>query len=156
MSVAREINNSLSDVFFFHKSNHTNHYQANDRLPQNTQLRVDESIEDPKGLYKLTLQQDGNLVLYDTTYEEALWASGTAGPMDPDILAVQEDGTVLYNKVGKPYWVTDTWGGGGSRTVLVMQTDGNLILYADNDRNPLWTSNTVDNPPRRNREPHSS
>jgi len=57
-------------------------------------------------------------------------------------LTFQSDGNlVLYCKRADgwvPRWSTDTWG--RTVTTCVMQTDGNLVLYNNDD--PVWSSNT--------------
>ena len=85
--------------------------------------------------YKLTLQDDGNLVLYGPT--KVLWATGTDGK-NGDRLVVQSDGNmVLYSTSGKPLWASHSDGRG--LPVLIIQQDGNLVLYG---RGVSWASNT--------------
>ncbi|ATB34764.1 peptidase S8 [Cystobacter fuscus] len=58
-------------------------------------------------------------------------------------LTHQGDGNVVvYDRVG-PLWSTNTWG--SDTSAFLMQTDGNLVLYAGNGQ-PLWWSGTYGNP----------
>lgn len=95
-------------------------------------LRPNQSISSPNGTYKVTLQPDGNVVLYKGT--AALWATGTNGK-DVDAFKVQNDGNIVaYIKGGIPTWSSLTNGKSGNETVLMMQDDGNLILYKSLER----------------------
>jgi hypothetical protein len=98
--------------------------------------------------YILTLQTDGNLVLYRlignppplapglTISVEALWATGTSD--SGDTFVVQKDGNlVVYNSAGSPIWASNT--NGTNSEGLFVQNDGNLVLYK---LVPAWASNT--------------
>ena len=56
----------------------------------------------------LSMQTDGNLVIYDTSRTRAVWSTSTTG--NPGAcLSVQEDGNVvIYSSSGMPVWATDT------------------------------------------------
>ncbi|WP_397601904.1 hypothetical protein [Silvanigrella sp.] len=55
---------------------------------------------------------------------------------------MQGDGNfVTYNYAGKPTWNSRTNNHEGSWVVL--QDDGNLVIYAYNSFRPIWASNTV-------------
>ncbi|WP_159079508.1 hypothetical protein [Plantactinospora sp. BC1] len=88
--------------------------------------------------YQLWLQDDGNLVLYQQ-YGPAYWATGTR---DGVALVNRPDGNlVLLRADGSVAWSTGTSGNGPAR--LIMQHDGNLVLYRVSDARPIWASNTV-------------
>lgn len=109
----------------------------------------------------LTLQGDGNLVLYPPGGGAGEWSSGTAGSGGTD-LRVQDDGNlVLYDAQGRAVWQTGTYQFrgtvlGGGETLdpgqfvlspdgafeLVMQADGNLVVYAAGLVGALWSSGT--------------
>ncbi len=94
-----------------------------------------QQLKSQNGQYTLSMQQDGNLVLYSPT--RALWQAGTSGkPFSR--LAVQPDGNmVVYDMYHRPLWYTGT----NQRDKLILQNDGNLVLY--NGRNqPLWATLT--------------
>jgi tricorn protease-like protein len=73
-----------------------------------TRLRLWESGTRGRGGRVLSMQTDGNLVIYDATRSTVLWASHTAGHQGA-FLAVQEDGNVvIYSNKNIPIWATDT------------------------------------------------
>jgi hypothetical protein len=105
---------------------------------------------------ELDLQYDGNLVSYDT-YGYDTWNAGTFGNRDAR-LVMQDDGNlVLYGADGTPLWfsgwdrgtVQDTLLAKQDLTVgqslvsrsgqyqLLMQADGNLVVYGPGKR-ALW------------------
>jgi len=116
------------------------------------------------------MQSDGNLVVYASN-GKPLWASGTSG--QSPTLTMQSDGNlVVYASNGKAIWNTVTWQNNyqvndyegyqistGARLGpteylrssdwryrLVMQNDGNLVLYSVNRYSALWSSGTWGNP----------
>ncbi len=111
--------------------------------------------------FKLSMQQDGNLVLYaidDTnlprqlpafppgftsgSYPKAIWASGTNGT-DANRCVMQEDGNlVVYDVAGTARWASGTNGNHGA--FLRCQDDGNLVVYSFNGG--AWSSNTFAGP----------
>ncbi|MFY7890492.1 MAG: hypothetical protein ACOVOW_16370 [Spirosomataceae bacterium] len=105
-------------------------------------LRPNQSITSLNGTYKVTLQSDGNVVLYKGAL--AIWTTGTYGK-DVDAFKVQKDGNVVaYIKGGIPAWSSETYGKSGAETVLMMQNDGNLVLYKSLERlNPGNINNAV-------------
>jgi len=118
---------------------------------------------------ELAMQGDGNLVLYDTT-GKALWASGTDGNAGAYCVLQPDGNLVLYNTTGVALWNSSTilvpngLAYVNTRTLptahlltgqqlqtanklfrFVMQGDGNLVLYNQNNL-PLWASGTDQNP----------
>ncbi|HWF55706.1 MAG TPA: hypothetical protein VG223_13790 [Solirubrobacteraceae bacterium] len=92
--------------------------------------------------YELTMQPDGNLVLYlleDGSQGRALWSSGTGD--NPGAKAVlQADGDlVVRSAAGDTLWASNTSSAGC--TNLVLQDDGNLVLYAP--AAAVWASHTL-------------
>ncbi|MBV9594291.1 MAG: PQQ-binding-like beta-propeller repeat protein [Actinobacteria bacterium] len=91
----------------------------------------------------LLMQNDGNLVIYGP--HGAVWGSGTArtgvGLPDLPTTVFQSDGNVVYYPApGQPgLWSSGTPGRGS--IALVMQNDGNLVLY-DASR-AIWASGTA-------------
>jgi hypothetical protein len=117
------------------------------------------------------MQSDGNLVVYSQSGGPstggALWSSRTYG--NPGAYAVlQDDGNlVVYRKGGGPstggalwsshsYAKPQTIGSGqalkagwwtqGQLTFLVMQPDGNLVMYRKRDGAAIWSSRTYGHP----------
>jgi len=85
--------------------------------------------------YLLVMQDDRNLVLYSNDRRTALWASNTvsttpyAPPPPPSELFVGQELHTDQSLVSR-----------SSHHSLVMQGDGNLVLYSD--RVPVWASQT--------------
>ncbi|MGW8955651.1 ricin-type beta-trefoil lectin domain protein [Streptomyces sp. NPDC055709] len=118
------------------------------------------------GAYAL-MQSDGNLVIYKSD-GGFLWNSATSS--NPGAYAViQDDGNlVVYKQGGGPtvagsaLWATGTnkvsatltagqrWNPGdwvdGDATKLIMQPDGNLVMYKESDGSVVWASTTQNNP----------
>jgi hypothetical protein len=116
-----------------------------------------------KGPYKLKMQEDGNLVIYDGT-NAATWATDTWNKgTGPHHLVVQDDGNlVLYDSKKAPTWASNTYGKVAAASPPVhrdtlnqapkdflnqnsflkanhseyyarVQTDGNFVLYKHSD-----------------------
>ncbi|XP_070533192.1 uncharacterized protein [Ptychodera flava] len=90
-----------------------------DILYKNEELIPGEKLV--SGLYTLELQTDGNLVLYDRR-----------DPMNPSFMIAEDQNPT-------PIWNTGTVGENVER--LVLQRDGNLVLYSDGWV-PVWASGT--------------
>ncbi|MFF7632722.1 glycoside hydrolase domain-containing protein [Kitasatospora sp. NPDC008050] len=82
-----------------------------------------------------TVQDDGNFVVYQPnggpSTGGALWSSGT-------------------NSIGSTFnggnWLTSGHWTKGTLTSLLMQADGNLVIYRNRDGSALWSSNSSGNP----------
>lgn len=113
-----------------------------DKLNPGASLKLGESLTSRNGKYELTLQPDGNLVLYDS--RNPIWATNTQ-QQDVDRVEMQTDGDlVIYTRKNRPVWSSRTDGHAGSS--LILQDDRNLVL-APASGNPLWTSETPVKPP---------
>jgi len=108
----------------------------------------------------LDVQEDNNLVLYDSK-GHALWATSTNGKgSSPAWLLAQDDGNlVLYDGNDKPLWASNTVqvadrvatngvlhqghsiSSPNKHYKLLMQADGNLVLYK-HDTQAIWATNT--------------
>ncbi|SNT56307.1 hypothetical protein [Actinacidiphila glaucinigra] len=120
----------------------TSTLSAGGELPAGGELRSDN------GRVRLVLQEDGNLVLYRVDTGKPLWAtmslkwpngSGRT-PGKVTIVKMQTDGNFVgYDNQGKPQWASDTDGNSGAHVVL--QDDGNLVVYAG--PHALWAAGTV-------------
>lgn len=94
------------------------------------------------GPYRLVMQEDGNLVLYQETHSglKALWWTNTAAKrFQGDYLVMQRsDGNlVLYSAHHHPLWWTNTAGHPGSVAALWM--NGQLIVFSHAGV-PLWST----------------
>eukprot|EP01022_Parablepharisma_sp_SALTPOND_P033226 TRINITY_DN88324_c0_g1_i1.p1 TRINITY_DN88324_c0_g1~~TRINITY_DN88324_c0_g1_i1.p1 ORF type:complete len:331 (-),score=-3.12 TRINITY_DN88324_c0_g1_i1:127-1011(-) len=134
-------------------------------LYEDEKLNMGDRLESTNKIYFLTMQDDGNLVVYfdhmadcldagiNFVYErpdscayppKALWASGTNGKgTSPYRMVMQKDGNlVIYDAHNNPTWASNTYKkGSGSPYILGMQNDGNLVIYDGKD-NAIWASNT--------------
>jgi hypothetical protein len=83
--------------------------------------------------FRLVMQGDGNAVVYAAGV--ALWSTNTRGAGNR--ISVSRRGHVSVDGAGRLKWRV----GGGSQARLLMQSDGNLVLYSGN--RPLWHSRTA-------------
>src|SRR4030042_784156 len=97
-----------------------------DTLGQNEKLKASEELKSENGKYKLVLQGDGNLVIYNER-GLAVWAKGRIKDSLPS---------------GEKLLVDEFIRSQNREYTLVLQGDGNLVAY-DNQRKALWNSNTV-------------
>jgi LysM repeat protein len=110
-----------------------------DKLNAGDKLTAGQSLTSPNGKYDLTMQSDGNLVLYDSG--RPVWASETSGS-GAERLEMQPDGNlVIYGKKDKPVWSSKTNGHNGAR--LALQDDRNLVIYPTAGP-ALWASASFD------------
>ena len=106
-----------------------------DTLTEGQKLEKGGSLTSNNGAYTLTLQDDGNLVLY--ARDKAVWSTETNG-QDVVRAEVQTDGNFVLYTSEKPVWHSDTKG--KKNVKLVLQDDRNLVLYAADG--PAWSSKT--------------
>lgn len=99
-------------------------------------LQRGESLVSPNGLYRLVLQDDGNLVLYQKN--EAMWFTGTQGQAIKELVMQPDGNAVLYKYSGASAWNTNTERNPNS--CLTLQNDGNLVIYK---RIAIFATNTA-------------
>ena len=103
-------------------------------------LQLGQSLQSNNRLYTLTMQSDGNVVLYNQ-HSQPIWATNTKG-CTPRDFAMQTDGNlVLYDTNGSPKWASHTDNHNGA--FLNVQDDGNLVVYrsgsqSETANNALW------------------
>jgi hypothetical protein len=97
---------------------------------------INESIYSDNGLYRLTMQNDCNLVLYAPN---AIWSSKTYNGSNNCVARMQDDGNFVVYNGSRALWASNTWGHPGA--YLELQDDRNLVVY-DTNRHALWASNT--------------
>lgn len=111
-------------------------------LATNQILFSSVSDKDKSAGYKLVMQGDGNLVVYNPG-GRAIWQSGTPGTGSNNRLVLQGDGNlVVYTAANRAVWNTATVRDPHNikNDVLLMQPDGNLVLYSE--KGPVWSSFT--------------
>ena len=111
-----------------------------DRLLPGQILAKGKSLESNNGLYRLSMQLDGNLVLYDRRSGQALWASNTANVAIQTCIMQTDGNLVLYRYDGKAAWASGTHGKPNS--TLIVQNDGNVVIYYDPNPVAVWATGT--------------
>jgi hypothetical protein len=117
-------------------------------------LSLGDNLFSATRAFVLTMQSDGNLVLYaldndplpaDATrgkYTIALWESGTNG-LGGTHCDMQDDGNcIVKNSANEPLWCSGTQNHPG--TFLRCQDDGNIVFYAPGG-NVISATNTAAN-----------
>lgn len=114
-----------------------------DQLGSNETLAPGGSKISNGGIVKLTLHPDGNLVLKNVQTHNTLWQSNTSGHQGAS-LAMSDNGTLaLLDATGAPVWTVGPGNVKGAH--LVIQDDGNLVVYKDNQVDPkhaVWSTAT--------------
>lgn len=101
---------------------------ATNTLESGQWLEVGKYLQSNNGRFRLYMQGDGNLVLYDEAQNhKALWASGTNGKPGARA-AMQGDGNLVVYSGSTGVWSTKTNGWNSARVVI--QDDGNMVVYA--------------------------
>jgi peptidoglycan hydrolase-like protein with peptidoglycan-binding domain len=99
-------------------------------------LRPGQQILSKNRQYRLILQKDGNLVLYNAG-GASLWDSATVGR--GAVAVLQKDGNfVVYDAANRPAWNAGTQGHPGAKVAI--QDDGNLVVY--HGTRAVWNSGT--------------
>ncbi len=107
-------------------------------LTANQELTANQSLASCNGGFTLTMQGDGNLVLYQNG--TPLWASNTAGSAADEAIMQGDGNFVLYTSAGTPVWASATAGNSGA--YLDVQNDGNVVIYSASG-SALWSTGTA-------------
>ncbi|MFI9810558.1 beta-propeller fold lactonase family protein [Saccharothrix variisporea] len=97
-----------------------------DRVVAGETLAAGQSKTSPDGRYRLTMQTDGNLVLYNAS-GEAQWHTHTDGSGATRAVLQYDGNFVVYGNGFDAKWHTNTWRTPADR--FVVQNDSNLVLY---------------------------
>ncbi len=114
---------------------------SSDRMLSGQQLSPGQSITSTNGCFRFIYQTDGNLVLYRTSSNVALWASNTERTSVRNAIMRTDGNLVVYNASGSAVWASNTNGSSGSW--LIAQDDGNVVIYRPNGGPAIWATNTV-------------
>jgi hypothetical protein len=135
--------NFLNENLLTYKTNIKNNFPFSvptkgNKLEQGMSLLPGDYLSSANNQYKLILQNDGNLVLYNKDNIHT-WATFT--PINGMVnLIMQEDGNlVLYGQNSTQFWASNT--ANKPNSFLILQDDGNLVIYQNNI--PTWSSNTA-------------
>lgn len=108
-----------------------------DSLHPNETLEVNQQLCSSNGVYVLTMQGDGNLVIAEKATGHVLWHTNQRGDSPRSVF--QGDGNfVVYRTSGDSQvavWQTMT--NGTSAQLLILQNDGNLAIYSTSGQ-ILW------------------
>jgi hypothetical protein len=114
-------------------------WSARGWLPAGGELVQGGFVTSHDGRFTLSMQTDGNLVLYFET--QALWESGTTTGMTA---RMQSDGNLaVYDRSNTSLWGSGTNNNPGAW--LAVQVDGNLVIHAPPapaGDTALWATNT--------------
>jgi hypothetical protein len=103
-------------------------------------LQPGQSLQSDNQVYTLTMQSDGNVVLYNSL-SKPLWQTNTTGSNLREFIMQTDGNLVLYDTSGQPHWNSKTQGHPGA--FLNVQDDGNLVVYragstTETANNALW------------------
>ncbi|MEU6176090.1 DUF6531 domain-containing protein [Streptantibioticus parmotrematis] len=90
---------------------------------------------------RLTMQLDGNLVLYSYATGKPLWASGTYGHPGASATMQTDGNFVVYDTGKKALWASGTASTAGAGAYAKVQDDGNFVVY-NSAASAKWASNT--------------
>lgn len=119
-----------------------------DRLSVLGVLVPGQRLTSTNKLYSAILQDDGNFAVYKSS-SKLLWSSKTYDILGSFHLILQADGNlVLYNPPiagmnERAVWASGTNAKDLEDLELVMQNDGQLVLYANNGTQ-IWTTKSKD------------
>lgn len=101
-------------------------------------LKTGQQLISSNKCFRLTLQDDGNLVLYNDP-GSPLWASKTF-QQKSDYAVMQLDGNfVIYDNDKRAIWSSKTPGTGGTK--LKVENDGNMAIYSSKNKG-VWQTGT--------------
>lgn len=105
-------------------------------LFENEILYANDYLESSDGQYRLTMQSDGDVVLYQNG-SHAIFQSATAGNHGTYLIMQGDGNLVAYNRVGTPVFHSGTHGNPGA--FLSLEDHGRLVIYAANGVTKLWS-----------------
>jgi len=97
-------------------------------VAEGTTLRPSQIVYSASGSHRLAMQDDGNLVLYNTANGAAVWSSRTNGNAGAYGVFQTDGNFVIYSVSGKPLWSSSTNGTTFDQRLSV-QDDGNMVIY---------------------------
>ncbi|XWV25688.1 putative lectin [Tupanvirus soda lake] len=117
-------------------------YTLTSNDPNDNTLSQGQSLV--QGDYKLLVQSDGNLALYDSSQTQpVVWSTNTTGQGTPPYsLTLQIDGNLcLYDSTGKALWCSNTANKGIGPWTASLHTDRNFCIY-DSSNTAQWCTMT--------------
>ena len=102
-------------------------------------LQIGKNLTSSNGFYTFSLQEDANLeIFYDGN---KIWESNTKGK-DIDALYIAKGGLALYETNKTVAWTRGAWKRDTDPETIVMQNDGNFVMY-DKNGNAQWNLGTI-------------
>lgn len=118
--------------------------QGENKLKSPGSLPTKNSLTSSRGFYRLTMQQDCNLVLYKAPLHDVVWASNTNLAGTGCYAKMQVDGNlVIYDSAGSVKWASNT-NGTPAKFELVVQNDARLAIYNVSTGQRIWSSRGSD------------
>ena len=113
-------------------------HEAGDRLRAGEELLPGDQLTSGNSRFCLQVQSNGNAVVISHDGGDVAWSSNTGGKGVRAFRLTHTGNVEAVSADGQVTWATNT--SSARKTELVMQDDGNLVLYAD--QAPIWASNT--------------
>ena len=104
-----------------------------------TECICPKTLTSTNGKYKVVSQEDGNLVVYNDNIP--LWWSGTNRLTPRYTTIITPNGEYILKDEDTELWKNTENSKGNGTYTLIMQDDGNLVLY-DSANHPYWASGT--------------
>ncbi|CAK9032965.1 Patched domain-containing protein 3 (RND-type protein RNDEu-3) [Durusdinium trenchii] len=108
-------------------------------------LYANDVLQSADGTYTFRVQEDANLVVYDSS-QRPIWASKDVAPndcSDPSTLQLRlqtNDGNLVLYCGDAPLWASKTVASSSICRVLAMQNDGQLAMYNVGNQVGVWSS----------------
>jgi hypothetical protein len=95
------------------------------------------ALTSANGSFRLAFQADGNLVL--SYGDRPFWSSKTNEGTEPGVQLILRNGVLSIRSLNGS--ICEYGKGGSPGAILVVQNDGNLVIY-DANHSTVWQSNT--------------
>jgi hypothetical protein len=102
-------------------------------LTANKELKINQNIKSNNLMYRLVMQEDGNLVLSDDK-NATVWSTNTSGKPVTKCVFQGDGNLVLYNDSNQAQWASNTYDYPGAR--LILDDEGFLTIY--HKGRPIW------------------
>ena len=109
-----------------------------DRLKPGESIQAGDSLISSNGNYRLEMQTDGNLVIYNQN-NQAIWHTHTYNTTASNLIMQLDGNLVLYSSNRVAHWHTHTQNRSGQGVNAVIQNDGNFVLYTASNE-AIWDS----------------
>ncbi len=107
------------------------------------ELTSNDQLISSNNKYKMVMQSDGNLVVYNIKSNHSKWESGTSGHAGAYATLRNDGNLVIYNQNAKLIWQTNTIG--FQNDIMTLSNAGYIIL--GNKNHKVWTTAPPPPPP---------